>query len=600
VKARQNQQADEGETSDRSYIDAARAVLHDLLPDLSAELLDLYLLLTLRQGGTVFAEDVHDAWAIWQSRSDPSHESIRPFGELPPEVQALDDPFVEAIREAASRLEGGTAMTAEMSLQRRGRRVFLQAEGEMPEPDPSNGEWEACLIIEGRRTDDSRIPGGISWREPPLALMWTDETSDEHGGAKRGGTITEVWQEGDCWRARGVYIGGEEAAEFKARVARGEAGWPSADIFDVVSVIEEDEEGFAVERMVSGTAAGATVVPMQAQEGTWIRPLVPAISAAGGPLSPPAEWFEDPGLQELTPLTVTEEGRVYGHFAGTDCHNGLPGCVRVPEDVDYEVFNSSGGVVTSAEGTEVPVGPVTLRGGHAPLFDASGRPVDYEAAKAHYDESDAVIAYVRAGPSKRRFDGRIAPWVAGVLRPGVSDEQVHTFRALGVSGDWRPWRGRLSLNAVLSVPRPGFPIPRVLVASGHVEALITYSPETEEKEEEMDKETFAALHAEAHAEERKSRLAASHPKAGEAFAAFQQGNVQALIDFYCGEAGIPWGSEGEMTACMEIAEGNVDDPAALCNWMSQQCGGRFASGGPNGQVQELLLSELDRRVGKKA
>lgn len=83
-----------------SYADDARALLTARI-DVEDELLDLYALLLLVRGEATTTEDVHDAWSLWQSRTDPQHRSVRPFAELSAEVQAMDEPYAEAIREAA-------------------------------------------------------------------------------------------------------------------------------------------------------------------------------------------------------------------------------------------------------------------------------------------------------------------------------------------------------------------------------------------------------------------------------------------------------------------------------------------------------------------
>lgn len=85
-----------------TYIDDARTALTAHLPDEDPELMDLYLLLTLVKGGAVTLAEVHDAWAIWRSRSNSQHQSIVPFDELTVEVQALDKPYADAIKAAAA------------------------------------------------------------------------------------------------------------------------------------------------------------------------------------------------------------------------------------------------------------------------------------------------------------------------------------------------------------------------------------------------------------------------------------------------------------------------------------------------------------------
>lgn len=98
-----------------TYLDELAAeieqrVPRDLLPDAdSGSLFRLYALLALAKGRAVDAVDVHNAWAAWMQERDPDHRSIKPFEELDPETQASDEPFVEAIRAVAERLERAPA-----------------------------------------------------------------------------------------------------------------------------------------------------------------------------------------------------------------------------------------------------------------------------------------------------------------------------------------------------------------------------------------------------------------------------------------------------------------------------------------------------------
>jgi hypothetical protein len=94
-------QAEEQRVSDQTYIDRAREAIEREMPDQPTELLDLYLLLALRKGVDISAEDVHDAWAIWRSRTKADHPAIVLFEALAVDVQHLDDEYVDAIRRAA-------------------------------------------------------------------------------------------------------------------------------------------------------------------------------------------------------------------------------------------------------------------------------------------------------------------------------------------------------------------------------------------------------------------------------------------------------------------------------------------------------------------
>lgn len=90
-----------------SYLDELaeairREVPRELLPDGdTAVLFRIYAVLAMAKGDRVGLEDVHDAWAAWMSEQDPEHQSLRPLGELLPDVQRTDQPYVDAIRVVA-------------------------------------------------------------------------------------------------------------------------------------------------------------------------------------------------------------------------------------------------------------------------------------------------------------------------------------------------------------------------------------------------------------------------------------------------------------------------------------------------------------------
>lgn len=166
--------------------------------------------------------------------------------------------------------------------------------------------------------------------------------------------------------------------------------------------------------------------------------------------------FRDPKLDQLTPIQVTKDGRVFGHLAGWNTkHIGYrpEQNVRPPRTrTDYKYFHQS--VVPTTEG-DLPVGHLTLGTGHAGQGDAV-------AAAAHYDNTGSQIASVRAGEDAHGI------WIAGRVHPGTDDMARQTLRRSSLSGDWRKIDGNLELVAALAVNVPGFPIPRTeqLVASG--------------------------------------------------------------------------------------------------------------------------------------
>lgn len=170
---------------------------------------------------------------------------------------------------------------------------------------------------------------------------------------------------------------------------------------------------------------------------------------------PPGEWFEDPNLSEPTPLTVTSDGRVFGHAAiwGT-CHVGHTGaCVTPPRSYTrYRSFLL--GARRTAEGEDRAVGTITLGTGHPDLRLTAG------ATRRHYDDTGLAVADVAMG------EDRWGPWYAGALRRGVTEAQVEELRGAKISGDWRKDRdsGTLELVALLAVNVPGFPVPRPRIA----------------------------------------------------------------------------------------------------------------------------------------
>lgn len=177
---------------------------------------------------------------------------------------------------------------------------------------------------------------------------------------------------------------------------------------------------------------------------------------------PPREWFEDPQLKVPVGITITDEGRIYGHAAQWgECHIGFEDvCVQPPVEDSHPYF-MTGEVITS-DGSRVAVGQITVATGHAPL--------NMRASKAaeHYDNTGSVVADVVVG------NDEVGIWVAGAIRPHAEMARVHDLRASGrVSGDWRRIGGELRMVGLLGVNVPGFALrTRARVASGVPQALV--------------------------------------------------------------------------------------------------------------------------------
>lgn len=205
----------------------------------------------------------------------------------------------------------------------------------------------------------------------------------------------------------------------------------------------------------------------------------PVAVTAAVTAAPPLEWFGNPNLSGPTPVSVTEDGRVFGHAAAwNSCHTGFADtCVSPPMENDYSYFTT--GEVLTAEGHRVAVGQITLGTSHAPT-----RGMSVAKAIDHYGDTGTAVADVTAGVDDHGI------WISGAVRPGASVEQLHALRASALSGDWRRIGGNLRMVALLAVNVPGFPIPRLstnvtsgkqlsLVASGIVEHDAAMSFEAE-------------------------------------------------------------------------------------------------------------------------
>lgn len=360
------------------------------------------------------------------------------------------------------------------------------------------------VIPEGIESGDGRMfeKGVIEIRELPLPLMWQIKTAEGHQGSVIVGRIDYMERtEQGIGNATGVFDRGSYGQEAERLVREGFIRGVSADM-DKFEAEEEEiklehEDEKVVNKKLNITQArvmGVTIVPKPAfqecsifivdetnnevqeeQEDTVIPdgiyvedvdPLEAAALVACGfvagaiPVIPPSDWFTNPQLDKATPLTVTDEGQVFGHIAAWHVdHIGMSYGTKPPRSKSkYAYFHT--GVIRTDDGSDAPVGQLTLAGGHASL-EASAA----EAAR-HYDDTASAVADVHAG------EDAYGIWVAGALRPGTTPEQVRALRASAPSGDWRPIKGSLELVAVCQVNVPGFPIARARVASGQIMALV--------------------------------------------------------------------------------------------------------------------------------
>lgn len=385
-----------------------------------------------------------------------------------------------------------------------GAAAVLERGAEAPETAEAVNEGAKfvipMLIPEGVASGDGRTvkEGALTTRDLPLPLLWQPQTGDGHDGSYIVGRIDSIDRiDGGLGNARGTFDTGEWGREAERLVRGGFLRGVSADLSDFeASVIDSDEMSDDAEvegetkvggtqlRIDSAKVIAATLVSkpafgeatvelamddLTADDQTDDESIIAAATAIDDPTTtmfntptnPPSDWFKAPKVDRPTPVQVTEDGRVFGHAAAWETsHIGLPNNVKPPKSrSNYAYFTT--GAVTTAEGEDIPVGNLTLSGGHAPLN------ADAMSAVKHYDDTASAVADVAIG------EDAYGIWIAGSVRPGTTVAQVRALKASAPSGDWRPIKGRLELVALCQVNVPGFPIPRTVTASGaRVTALV--------------------------------------------------------------------------------------------------------------------------------
>lgn len=243
---------------------------------------------------------------------------------------------------------------------------------------------------------------------------------------------------------------------------------------DAKGIWPGQEKAAMVASATPAVVGGVDIAPIRAIEQGSPMALV----ASGGQLLAPAAWFEDPQFNTHdgrmvqgpdgrwgAPLTITEQGQVFGHIARWDvCHTGSGrDCQVAPHSMNDYAYFRLGSVLTD-EGL-VATGSLTI--GDKPGVGHADLRLGLRETLAHYDNAASAWADVSVGEDEYGI------WCAGWVRPGTRAEQIVAARASKLSGDWRPVNGwDLDLVAALCVNSPGFPIPRIRVAAGLQTALV--------------------------------------------------------------------------------------------------------------------------------
>lgn len=257
-----------------------------------------------------------------------------------------------------------------------------------------------------------------------------------------------------------------------------------ADGSTITGFASASEASAATDGLVA-SAGPATVVETSDPEVITAAITATAVEV---PARPPDDWFENPNFTDETtapdpempgvrgcPITITDDGRVYGHIALFKTpHRGIKDAnVYAPRSAaNYSTFRY--GKVVTASGKTIPTGPLTVGTNHAPLHMGTQEAIDY------YANTGAAVADVAAG------EDQYGIWVAGTIRPGASVAQVEALRRSPQSGDWRVENGQHELAASLAVNDPGFGVPNFALAASRVQPLMSTT---------LDGEPFALVAA---------------------------------------------------------------------------------------------------------
>ncbi len=153
----------------------------------------------------------------------------------------------------------------------------------------------------------------------------------------------------------------------------------------------------------------------------------------------------DPGTGQWScPVTVGEDGRVFGHVAAWGyCLRGRPDRCVTPPEGDLETFMRAYAPAAGGKRT----GVICVGGGHAQTG------VGAAEATRFYDNTGRAVADVRVGRD------RYGIWLAGMTRPGAAKDDIYTLQASDVSGHWEPDQttGRFRLCGLPAVNVGGFP-----------------------------------------------------------------------------------------------------------------------------------------------
>ena len=317
--------------------------------------------------------------------------------------------------------------------------------------------------------------GALSWdlTTEGVPIIWDPDNGDHSGMVL--GRVDTFMDDGGAVLTEARLFGFPDDEDMQAFVAR------------VVQLIEENAVGWSVmlddevieatykEPVVIDNGDGTTTVKyamsddMSEVVSARIRHLAivdtPAFPGARPVLGPlpvnaaaayaavyPATAFERWESDDMVPLRVTPDGRVWGHAAGDGCYRtGLKAgrCDKYTRDPDPNMVNFHTGTVTLDNGNVIRAGNLTCAGLHASVS------MSHAQQRRHHEDSTTVWAKVVAWNDRK---GRLC--VSGSLVPGLDPTFTAQVAGLPISPELWPVPGvrGLTLVGAHSVITPAWPV----------------------------------------------------------------------------------------------------------------------------------------------
>lgn len=238
--------------------------------------------------------------------------------------------------------------------------------------------------------------------------------------------------------------------------------------------VQEAAEGSVADQQEDANEAQGMVDADDAAPAAPAGGSMEIVAAVGGQVFNP-KFFADPSLSEPTPLTVTEDGHVFGHvrLAGT-CYQYGGGqgnggfCLEPPASAcGYAKFMVHSAMMD--DGSIKAVGALTFGDGH----ESRG---SLAASQAHYNNVATIAAKGIVG------DDEFGVWFSGEVTDNAKDK-AYDLLLSPMSGHWEPDSdsGHLELMAIHIVVTPGYTVRRIVAGFDEAGApnslIITTYPE---------------------------------------------------------------------------------------------------------------------------